>query len=69
MSQHTEHGSGILGVVFGSMATIFGLLSNGIVSNNLFTTALYALVGAVIGWSTHQILNYLKARVKLWLRK
>lgn len=69
MSQHTEQGSGVLGVIFGSMATIFGLLSNGIVSSNLFTTALYALVGAVIGWSTHQLLNYLKARTKLWLRK
>jgi hypothetical protein len=69
MTQNAEHGSGIIGVIFGSLATIFGLVSNGIVSQNLFTTALYALVGAVIGWATHQLLNYLKARIRLWLRK
>jgi hypothetical protein len=69
MTQNAEHTSGILGVIFGSLATILGLISNEIVSHNLFTTALYALVGAVIGWSTHQLLNYLKARLRLWLRK
>ncbi len=69
MSHHTEHGSGVMGLIFGSIGTIYGLLSHNIMSSNLFTTALYALVGALVGWSTHQVLNYLKEKVKQWWAK
>ncbi len=66
MQQHSEHGSGVMGLIFGSIGTIYGLLSQNIMSNNLFTTALYAFVGAFIGWSTHQVLNFLKGKLKQW---
>jgi hypothetical protein len=69
MQQHTEHGSGVMGLIFGSIGTIYGLISQNIMSSNLFTTALYAFVGALIGWSTHQVMNYLKEKINRWLVK